>query len=289
MLRRRIVAGSSRALRVMLALSAVSACLGAVAYAAIHPQSRESVSGADGRRGGKKASGGKASGGPQRQTRPTQPRFIEVPTAPSIGAQAQFRFHVVPRMQRPRRRPPPNLEPGGEAPRLFQCRLDGSGWEACESPHRMTGLEPGGHSFAVRALSPAGRPGPAGHFAWEQLEPKPFSVETRAGELEELNPGDPAQELPLLVTNPNPVPIVLTRLTVAVGSAPDGCPADPNFALTPSSVSPAAPLTVPAGASVSLPSAAATAPAIALRDLPFNQNACQGARVPLVVSGEAHG
>lgn len=280
---RRIVAGRSRAVRTLLALTAISACLGAVAYAAIRPEGRETVSAADPRRGGTNASGKK-----RRQTQPPRPRFLEVPMAPSIGARAQFRFHLVSRMQAPRRQSP-GAPGGAPPPRRFQCRLDKSDWGACDSPHLVDGLPPGGHDFAVRALSPGGRPGPAAHLAWEQLAPKRFSVEPRIEALEDLYPGDPAQALPVLITNPNPAPIVLTSLTVAVASAPPGCPAEPNFALSASSVSPTAPLTVPAGASVGLPSATATAPAIALRDVPVNQDACRGAEVPLAFSGEAHG
>jgi hypothetical protein len=281
---RRIVASRSRAVRVLLALTAISACLGAVAYAATRPVSREAVSGADLRPGGRKVSGKKP-----RQTRPPRPRFIEVPTAPSVGAQAQLRFRVAPRVQRPRSRAPGSGGGDPPPPRRFQCRLDGSDWEVCDSPHRLDGLAPGGHEFAVRALSRVGRPGLAANFAWEQLQPKPFSIKPQTGELEDLYPGDPAQVLPVQITNPNPVPIVLTSLTVAVDGAPPSCPADPNFSPSPSSISATAPLTVPAGVSISLPSAAASAPTIALRGLPINQNACMGAEVSLAFSGEAHG
>jgi hypothetical protein len=299
--RRRNV-GRSRAVRVLLALTAVSACLGAVALAASRPQGREGVSGGAGRTGEKKQRGKKRSGEKkpgknqadkkQRQTQPPRPSFLEVPTVPSIGAEAQFRFHLTPRAQPPR---PPGSEGdvdtggGPSLPRRFQCRLDGSDWRACSSPHRLDGLAPGTHKLAVRALSPGGRPGFIVHFAWEQLEAKPFTVESKAGVLTDLYPGESAQTLPVLVTNPNPVPIHIISLTVAIGNAPSGCPAEPNFALTPASVSSAAPLTVPAGASVGLPSPAASAPAIALRDLSVNQDACQGTSVPLVFNGEAHG
>jgi hypothetical protein len=102
-------------------------------------------------------------------------------------------------------------------------------------------------------------------------------------------PGDPPQPLPVLISNPNSVPIEVTSLTVAIAVDPPGCPGDPNFELLPASASPSAPLTVPAGGSVNLPSPAVSAPAIALRNLPVNQNACQGARIRLVFSGQAHG
>jgi hypothetical protein len=48
-------------------------------------------------------------------------------------------------------------------------------------------------------------------------------------------------------------------------------------------------LAVPANGSASLPAAGVAAPTIALRDLPFNQDACQGARFPLAFSGRARG
>jgi hypothetical protein len=285
---RRTVVRCSRTVRMLIAVTALSACLaGAVAYAATRPERHAAVASADRRTGG-----GGVTGGRRRRTRAPRPRFVEVPGPPSVGAGAQFRFHVVPRAERSALRPPrPGSGSGGEpaASRRFQCRLDADAWEACGSPHLVDDLAPGWHSFAVRALSAAGRPGPAAHFAWEQLKPKPFSVEPRAGAIDDLYPGDPAQELPVLITNQNPVPIVVTSLRVAVGATPPDCPAAPNFAATPASVSAAAPLIVPAGASVSLPSAAVSAPAIALRDLPVNQNACQDIEVPLVFSGEAHG
>jgi hypothetical protein len=114
-----------------------------------------------------------------------------------------------------------------------------------------------------------------------------FTVAPRSGSLEDLVPGAPAQPLPVRVGNPNPVPIEITGLTVAVAPDPPGCPADPNFAVTPAALSPAAPLGVPAGGSADVP--AATAPTLALRELPTDQNACQGATVNLVFSGEARG
>jgi len=267
-------AGGPRAIWASLALIA-AVCLGVVTYATARPAG-------PGTKGGVVAKGKE-----KRPSRLPRPRFIEVPSSAAIGSEAQFRFHVVPRAQAPG---PPRSGPVGEprTPRSFQCRLDDGGWSSCSSPHIAVGLSPGGHAFAVRALGRRGDPSRAALFSWQQVEPKSFSIEPR-GTSEGMLPGDPPRSLPVLISNPNSVPIEVTSLTVTFAADPPGCPGAPNFELVPSSASPSAPLTVPAGGSVSLPSASVSAPTIALRNLPINQNACQGARVQLAFNGQAHG
>jgi hypothetical protein len=269
--------GRKRAARALVALAAAVACLGGVAYAAsLSEQSRP-----HGKKG--KHPPGKQSQGPPR------PRFIEVPPDGGVDPDSQFRFHVA-APEQPAAAPGPG--PGGPSParwRRFECRFDESEWDGCASPYLLRGLEPGEHSFAVRALNRRDLVGQVARYRWALLEPKEFSVEPLTGSLEELMPGASAQPLPVRISNPNPAPIEVTSLTVAVTPKASACPADPNFEVTPSSLSPAAPLTVPAGGSASLPTATATAPAVAMRDLPIDQNACQGATVHLDFSGEARG
>lgn len=267
--------GRRRAARALIALAAAVACLGGVAYAASISEQNRPL--------------GKKTKPPLRKQGqgPPRPRFIEVPPDGGVDPDSQIRFHVAPPEQQG---PGPVPGPAGPSPdrgRRFECRLDGGEWDDCASPYLLRGLEPAEHSFAVRALNRRGLSGQVARYRWALLEPKEFSVEPLTGSLEELIPGAPAQPLPVRITNPNPAPIEVTSLTVAVAPEPTGCPADPNFEVIASGLSPEAPLTVPAGGSASLP--AATAPAVAMRELPIDQNACQGASVHLDFSGEAHG
>lgn len=269
--------GRLRAARAIIALAVAVVCLGGVALAATRSEHQRPKGKKKGQPAGRQAQ------------RPPRPRFIEVPPAPSVGAGFQFRFHI----------PPPTSPAGGSAPskparpaqrwRQFECRLDGGDWSECSSPFVLADLAAGEHSFAVRALSPRRLPGPAAHYRWLQLEPKEFTVEPLFSSLEALMPGAAPQRLPVRIANPNSVPIEITGLTVSVAPDRPGCAADPNFAVVPSSLSPAAPLTVAAGGSATLPSGAATAPSLELRELPVDQNACQGATLNLTFSGEARG
>jgi len=260
----------------MIALVAAVACLGSVAYAATRPEPAA-------KKGGKgRPPRGQADG-------PPRPRLIEVPPSNGLATEVQFRFHVAPQQQRPTAGRPGTAPPAPAKPwRRFECRFEGGDWSECSSPRRFAGLAPGEHAFAVRALNRRGVSGPAAHYSWAQLEPKGFTIDADTSSLAELMPGAPAQELPLRIGNPNPEPIEVTSLTVAVADLP-GCPGDPNFAVTPAGLSAASPLFVPANGTAELPSASVGAPTLALRELASDQNACQGATVQLHFSGEARG
>jgi hypothetical protein len=265
-----------RAAKAITALAVAVACLGGVAFAA---------TGLDQGRPAEKRDGNRVRNADQG---PPRPSLIEVPPSVGVNPDSQFRFHVAPRERVPG---PAASRPAPPAARWrpFECRLDGAGWEACSSPHVLVGLPPGTHSFAVRALNRREAFGRSTHYRWTQLEAMEFTIDPLFGSPPELMPGDPPQQLAVRITNPNPATIEVTALTVSVVPDRPACAADPNFAITPSGLSPAAPLGIPAGGSATLPTATAAAPTLALRDLPVDQNACQGASLHLLFSGEARG
>jgi hypothetical protein len=171
----------------------------------------------------------------------------------------------------------------------FECRLDGAKWRICAAPVELTALAAGDHAFSVRALSRRGKRSRSTRFRWTLLAPKAFSITPRLADLKALYPGDPPIALPLVVSNPNPVPIFVTSLRVSVTADPAGCASATNLSLGQSGASPVAPIEVPAGGSVSLPGPGVAPPTIQLRDLSANQDACQNTHFPLEFSGSARG
>jgi len=103
-----------------------------------------------------------------------------------------------------------------------------------------------------------------------------------------LAPGAGSLPIPLTIFNPNPIGILVTSLTVAVASSPEGCPAEENLRLTQSDVSSEKPLAVPADTAVTLPVQGVSAPTIEMLNLPVNQNACKSATFRLAYTGSAH-
>jgi hypothetical protein len=176
---------------------------------------------------------------------------------------------------------------GGKA--RFQCRLDKRAWSTCQSPLSISKLAIGTHKFSVRTAGKRGTHSKAARFSWRVLEPKDFSISPQLSNLGALYPGAAAQALPLTITNPNPVPILVTSLDVRAAADPAGCSSGENLLLSGAGISAPSPLAVPANGSVSLPAPGIAAPTIALRDLPVNQDACQRAQFPLSFSGSARG
>lgn len=171
----------------------------------------------------------------------------------------------------------------------FQCRLDSRSWSICQAPVGFSKLAVGSHSFSVRVLGARGRHGATARFRWRVLEPMDFSITPRLAGLGPLYPGAAPQALPVTITNPNPVPILVTGLQVKATADPAGCASAENLVLAGSSASSTAPVKVPASGSLNLPVPGASAPSIQLRDLPVNQDACQRTQFPLAFSGTARG
>lgn len=241
----------------VLAVLAAIAGLGAVAYAA---SPRSPIPGSAPTRERSQASGSLP-----------KPKITMHPDKLATSSSAKFSFAI-----------------RGGKPR-FQCRLDARPWTACQAPASYSKLAVGSHSFSVRALGARGRRSKTARFRWRVLEPMNFSIQPQLADLGALYPGAPAQPLPLVITNPNPVPILVTSLQVRATADPAGCASAENLILSGSSASSTAPIKVPAGGSVSLPAPGASAPSIALRDLPVSQDACQRAQFPLSFSGTARG
>jgi hypothetical protein len=246
-----------RTTRGVLALLVGIACLGAVAYASSprdsHPGSAPMA----------ERSRGSAS--------LPKPKILSHPEKVAPSTSARFTFGA-----------------GGRNPR-FQCRLDGRRWAACRSPLVLSKLTVGEHGFSVRTAGGRGAHGKAARFRWRVLEPKDFTIVPRLAGLGALYPGAPLQSLPLTIANPHPVPILVTSLQVRATGDPAGCSNTENLILIGASASSSAPIKVPAGGSVSLPAPGVSAPAIGLRDLPINQDACQRTQFPLAFSGTARG
>lgn len=286
MSRRWLSRGSGTAVRALVALTAVGCCLAAAAYAATRPQ---------------------ATGGGKETWRPLQPRLTEYPDEVSTATVAEFAFVQPPR-------PSARARPGG-SPLRFECRLDLDEWEPCRSSLELRDLRPGRHRFEVRAINAQERRGPAADREWRVIRRMSAAASgagarsggTGAGKtnpirrgglldrpavlsgLAPLLPGAPAQALPLSLTNPNSETIFVTSLTVSVSADPAGCDSATNFELTPATASAATPVEIAAEATVTLPAQGIAAPAIAMRELPFSQDACQGAELRLRFNGEAHG
>lgn len=243
-----------RAARAVALLAALTGCVAAAAYASAPRGPTAATPGA----------------GRERSAGLPQPTLAQHPRRLAVSASAEFAFRA----------------PGRQR---FQCQLDARPWRPCHSPVTFTGLALGAHRFGVRRAGPGGTHGRPARFRWRVLEPRDFSIVPRFADLGELYPGAPPQPLPVTISNPNPVPIFVTDLSVATSAGAPGCASAGNLALTAAGVSSAAPLEVPADGSANLPAPGMAAPEIQLRDLPVDQDACQGATFPLSFSGSARG
>lgn len=255
--------------RVLVALIGVTGALAAVAYATSAPQARDA--GGTGLRAVGAGSDQLAVNARPGSPRLPRPRITRHPAKSTLSTWASFRYS------------------SSLADVDFACKLDDAGWKRCGRTRvAYRGLAVGAHQFLVRAEAEGARSRPA-RYAWAQGQPQSFSIAAELSALSRLYPGAPPTAVPLVLTNPNPAPIRVTSLRVSVAADPPACPSGANLELIQSSASEHKPVKIPAGGTVRLPAADASAPAIALRDLPVNQDACQGVSFPLEFSGEAIG
>jgi hypothetical protein len=254
-------------------------------------------------------------------TRPLQPRLLETPPRTSDERSAEFSFA---QPQRPPARARPGrplqyecrLDEGGwekcESPSVVRgLGLGRHGFEVRATNSAGRSGPPAGRVWRVikRARAEAPEPVPVEPAPpsapvvapvtpvppEEPDEPTPpdgksLEIEVDTSALQPLFPGEPAQPLPVTVINPNSEPVLVTALTFSADSGTPECDATTNFELTPAAVSGQLPLEVPAESSASLSAGGAIAPPqIAMRELPLNQDACQGATLQLDFEAEAHG
>jgi hypothetical protein len=150
-------------------------------------------------------------------------------------------------------------------------------------------------SFAVAAAPPAGsgQQPPAGGSTVTETPPtttvegKAFTVS--GGTSAPLAPGL-TRALSLTISNPNDVAISVTALTVtiAAGSSKAGCDGPTNLLVTQSNLSASNALNVAAHGQASLPNGSVEAPAVLMKNLPTDQDACKNASFTFDYSGSAH-
>jgi hypothetical protein len=167
----------------------------------------------------------------------------------------------------------------------LRCKLDRRAARPCATSVIFRELKPGTHLFLVAARRPGRAPAHAS-FAWTVLDPEPFTVEPQPGAVGPLYPGATPSAIPVVLTNPNPVAIVVTSLKVIASGGAAGCDAGANVVLSAPALGKGR-LRIAAEGSVSLPSATVAAPTIGLRELATSQDACQGASFDLAFSGSA--
>ncbi len=165
----------------------------------------------------------------------------------------------------------------------FQCSVDNGAWVSCASPYNVSVATTGNgeHQFAVRAVDTAGKTSRSTTYRWK-VNKIGFTISGNVLGL--LTPGA-WKPIALTINNPNNWTIYVTQLNASVSSSPSTCPASTNIEFLQSPLSPSHTVAVPANGSAAVPTA--DRPQIRLKNLPINQNACQGANFGLLYTGTA--
>ena len=163
---------------------------------------------------------------------------------PSTQSRRRRRSSVRSRLIRRRRRPPPSRGPTARpTSRAYECSRENGAFQACSSPltYAAATTSNGQHQFAVRAIDGAGNVSAITCHQWkiDKGSPQQFTIN---GSVSGLVPGV-AKRVPVVLTNPNDVPIYVTGITTTLSSDPgsSGCGLS-NFEVLQSSASSADPV-----------------------------------------------
>ena len=172
----------------------------------------------------------------------------------------------------------------------YQCSRENGAYVACGPPPISFAVQTtnnGQHQFAVRAVDAAGNVSEPASYTWKVAKGsgQDFSVTGDATGL--LYPGAPFTPIALAITNPNPVPIYVTQLTVTVTNSPGGCAAASVVVQQSPVAAGSNELLVPANA-VNWPVPATHRPRIRLAETGANQDHCRNRTFSLGYSGQAH-
>ncbi|MFY9586170.1 MAG: hypothetical protein WAT66_01805 [Actinomycetota bacterium] len=196
---------------------------------------------------------------------PPTPAFTQVPPDPSPSTEATFAWTDA----------ATNV--------TFQCSLDNGAWQSCTSPGTISVATTGNgqHQFAVRAVDSTGKTSGNATYSWKVNK---IGFTFSGSVLGLLTPGA-WKPIAITITNPNNWTIYVTALNASVTSSPSTCPGSTNIEFIQSPISASHTVAVPANGTAPIP--LADRPQIRLKNLPVNQNACQGASFGLLYTGTA--
>ena len=210
---------------------------------------------------------------PEWNSAPPAPVLIQKPSNPTESTSAHFRYtdawHNV----------------------TFRCQLDAWDWDKggdsqkCGGEVEYKGLQPGKHTFCVRAVDGDWHTSWPTCFTWWIILPHKLAFSIAGSGEGLLYPGGQQVPVNLVLGNPNSTSLEVTRVTATVtGTSVSGCTAD-NFVVAHQL---AATPTLPAHATLSLAQLhvpVSSWPQLRMLNTATNQNVCRNATVTLSFSG----